>query len=292
MRVLFLVNARSGKRRDHAVAELLQRHCTDWTYDIIACQRKEDLDGIIDEAERGGIDVVYAVGGDGTVHETAKRLVHRTPALGILPTGSGNGFARHIGLPMELEPALLSCRPGSVVTVDTAEVEGARFLGVMGIGFDAMVAHRFASSTVRGMRTYVEEGLRAYAGLRDEEYTIEVDGEKRTLSASIVAIANSSQYGNNARIAPLASLQDGLLDVVIISANRLTAPLKLGRLFLGSIHRASGVTSLTGRDIRITRPAAGPGHLDGEPVELPRELRVRIVPDSLRLLVPARTSKL
>jgi diacylglycerol kinase family enzyme len=161
------------------------------------------------------------------------------------------------------------------------------FLGVMGIGFDAVVADRFASSNVRGLETYVKEGLRAWADFHAEEYVVTCGGETKNERAFVIAIANASQYGNNARIAPLASLQDGLLDVVVVhDLSILRAPLLLARLFQGTLHQDHTVSTVQCTDVRITRPAAGPAHLDGEPVSLPEELHVRIVPQSLRLLVP------
>jgi diacylglycerol kinase family enzyme len=157
----------------------------------------------------------------------------------------------------------------------------------MGIGFDALVAERFASSRVRGVETYVREGLRAFAGFRAEEYELAWEGETMRRKAFVIAVANASQYGNNARIAPLASLQDGLLDVVIVNEiSLLAAPMLLARLFHGSLDRAGGVTMMQTAEVTIRRTSAGPAHLDGEPVSLPEELRVRIVPQSLRLLVP------
>lgn len=287
MKVLFLVNARSGKKRDFDIADVIRENCGEWTYEIVACQRKEDVDAIIDGAERDGFDVVYAVGGDGTVHETAKRLVNRNLALGILPTGSGNGFARHIQLPMAPAASVASCRGGRIVTIDTAEVNGIRFLGIMGIGFDAVVADRFASSNVRGLKTYVKEGLRAYAEYTAEEYDLVVDGAPMRRSAFILAIANSSQYGNEARVAPHASVLDGKLDLVLIDNPSLfKAPVLLARLFRGTFDHSSGVTSIQAREITIRRQNAGPAHLDGEPFTLPEELAVRVVPGSLRVLVP------
>ena len=102
-----------------------------------------------------------------------------------------------------------------------------------------------------------------------------------------MAIANASQYGNNARIAPLASLRDGMLDVVIVhDLSVFRVPLLLARLFQGTLQHAAEVSMVQCTDVRITRPAAGPAHLDGEPVSLPQELHVRVVPQSLRLLVP------
>jgi diacylglycerol kinase (ATP) len=286
VKALFIVNERSGKKRDFDVTEVI-RASDVFDSTVQQCGRKEDLDAMIDDAERDGIQVVFAVGGDGTVHETAKRLIGRKPALGILPTGSGNGFARHIGLPLDPAGALESCRGGRIVTIDTALVNEHPFLGVMGIGFDAMIADRFASSAVRGLETYVREGLRAFAGFRSEEYEVTANGNTIRQRAFVVAIANSGQYGNNARIAPLASLQDGLLDVVIINEMHLVdAGFLLARLFSGTIHQAKGVTSFQTAELTVRRAAEGPAHLDGEPFTLGAELCVRVVPRSLRLLVP------
>lgn len=286
MKALFIVNERSGKKRDYDVAEVI-RASRAFESTVLSCGRKEDLDAMIDTAERDGMEVVFAVGGDGTVHETAQRLIGRTPALGILPTGSGNGFARHIGLPLDPAGALDSCRGGRIVSIDTALVNDHPFLGVMGIGFDAMIADRFASSTVRGLETYVKEGLRAFTDFKAEEYEVTANGQTIRQRAFVVAIANSGQYGNNARIAPLASLQDGLLDVVIINdTHLLDAAFLLARLFSGTIHQAKGVTTLQTPELTIRRPAAGPAHLDGEPFTLGAELHIRVVPRSLRLLVP------
>jgi len=286
VKALFVVNERSGKRRDLDVASLI---AASWhgTYELQPCGEKRDLDAIVDRAEAEQFDVVYAVGGDGTVHETAKRLIGRKPALGILPTGSGNGFARHIGLPVDLAASLQSCRGGRIVTIDTASVNGNPFLGVMGIGFDAVVADRFASSTTRGLETYVREGLAAFANFKAEEYEVTANGSTIARKAFVVAVANSGQYGNNAKVAPLASLRDGLLDVVIVNDTSLVgAAILLARLFTGTFHRSDGVTTLQTSEVRIRRPEAGVAQLDGEPCNLPAELHVKVHPLSLKLLVP------
>ena len=293
MKALFLVNPRSGTRRDYDMAEVIRGAC-DWLeHDVRPCGSLEALDGVIAEAEREGFDVVYAVGGDGTVHEVAKRLVGTRLALGILPTGSGNGFARHVGLPSGPRQSLLACRGGRIETIDTAEVNGHPFVGVMGLGFDAWVADRFASSTTRGLQTYLRVGLRGYATYRPEEYAVTIDGAETRGTAFILAVANSSQYGNDARIAPLASLQDGLLDVVTIrSASLWRAPSMIIRLFNGTFHRSAGVHCVQGREITIRRAAPGPAHLDGEPLTLPETLHVRVRPRSLRVLVPEGIARL
>ncbi len=290
MKTLFLINTRSGTARKYDVAALIRETCSD-PFDIAPCERKEDLDTIIDGAERGGYDVVYAVGGDGTVHEIAKRLVGRDLALGILPIGSGNGFARHIGLPMDARASLRACGARRIVTIDTAEVNGIRFLGVMGIVFDAWIADRFAVAGSRGFMTYVRVGVREVLKYRAEEYDLDIDGTSRRVKAKVITIANSSQYGNDARIAPHASAQDGLLDVVTIAdVSLLAAPMIAWRLFRGTIDRSSAVTTVRGREIVIRRERPGPVHLDGEPFTMAETLNVRVRPASLKVLLPDVTT--
>ena len=288
MNALFLVNERSGARRTYDVRALIRTHWPHERCNIEGCSSKDELDRIIDDAERAGIEAIFAVGGDGTVHEIARRLIGRQIALGIVPTGSGNGFARHLGLAIAPADVLRSAMSLRVTTIDTAEVNGRAFIGVMGIGFDAFIAERFASSTVRGMRTYIIEGVRGYAAYRRQDYELTIDGERQQVHAFVIAIANSSQYGNNAQVAPLASVQDGLLDVVVIrDAPLLGVPFMTARLFSGSFHRSRNVATVRGQEIVIRRTGAGPAHLDGEPVDLPSDLTVRIRPRSLNVLIPA-----
>ena len=292
MKALFLVNDRSGRRKREDIRALI---AASWTaaHEIADCGAIEDLDRIVERAAGDHVDVIFAVGGDGTVHEVAKRLAATSIALGILPTGSGNGFALHLGIPLDPRLALEACREGSVVTIDVAEVNGIPFVGVMGLGLDAAIAHGFASSAARGLRTYVAEGLRAFGNLKPAPYMIAIDGVEKEWNAVVVAVANSSQYGNNARISPLASLQDGLLDVVIVgNVPLVSAPLLLARLFTGSLHNSSIVSIQQTREVRIRRAEAGQAHLDGEPVVLPAELHVRVRPNALRVLLPASAGRI
>ena len=267
-------------RRRPDTSAIIREHCT-FEFEIGECERKEDLDGIISAALEKGIDAVFAVGGDGTVHGVARRLIGTPVALGIIPSGSGNGLARHLGISMNLREALGADH--RVTTIDTATVNGIPFIGTMGVGFDAWIADAFATSGVRGLATYIRVGLAGFLRYAPERYQIDINGETLERKALLIAIANASQYGNNARIAPIASLQDGLLDLVVVERASLSA---VPRLFAGTLHRASGITMRRGSHIEIRRPAPGPAHLDGEPVTLPALLEVDIVPQSLRVLVP------
>jgi YegS/Rv2252/BmrU family lipid kinase len=284
VKALFVVNRRSGVKRRGDVVKIIREFCK-WEHEVIECEDRTDLDAAINKA----FDVIFAVGGDGTVHEVAKRLIGTSIALGIVPTGSGNGLARHLGMPMNVRRSLTSCSKGRVETIDTATVNGVPFIGTMGIGFDAWIAEQFATRGVRGLRTYLRvvlSGLWTYA---PQSYELEIDGERLKTRALLIAIANASQYGNNARIAPVASLQDGVLDVVIVERRSMHA---VARLFAGSLQHAPGVTMHRGRRITVRRPAPGPAHLDGEPVTLPESLTIEVVPRSLHVLLPDVTRQI
>ena len=280
MKALFVVNRRSGAKRKPDAASIIREHC-DFEFEIGEAEQKEELDTVIAAATEKGAEAVFAVGGDGTVHEVAKRLIGTPIALGIIPTGSGNGLARHLGISMNLREALGANH--RVTTIDTATVNGIPFIGTMGVGFDAWIADAFASSGVRGLATYIRVGVAGFRRYRPEQYQIDINGETLDQKALLIAIANASQYGNNARIAPIASLQDGLLDLVVVERASLMA---VPRLFNGTLHRASGITMRRSSHIEIRRPSPGPAHLDGEPVTLPERLVIDIVPQSLHVLLP------
>jgi YegS/Rv2252/BmrU family lipid kinase len=289
MQAHFLINARSGRGR--VVAELTRKidaaaRTAKWNFAIEQTHEKSDLDRIVAGDDFAAIDVVYAVGGDGTVNEVGRRLIGTGKILGILPTGSGNGLARHLLLPLDLDRGLAAMKDGTATTIDTATVNDLPFLGTFGIGFDAVVADRFAKAGTRGIETYIREAMKAFMTYKPQPYEIVVDGESVTHDAFVVAVANSNQYGNDARIAPMASLRDGLLDVCVLhNARIIDAPDIIQRLFRGTLHDCSYVTHRKGTRVTIRRAAEEPAHIDGEPLTLPRELEVIVHPASLRVWV-------
>ena len=235
--------------------------------------------------------VVIAAGGDGTVHEAVNGWMQAGGGapLGVVPVGTGNDFAKMLEASPDWREACWRIVRRDTRRVDVGRCNDFYFANGLGIGFDAWIAGAFANAGARGFATYVRVGLRGFLRYQSEEYQIDVDGDRGTRRALVVAVANASQYGNNARIAPLASLQDGLLDVTVVSRAH---PIAAARLFTGTLHRAWGVTTMRGRVVEIRRRNAGPAHLDGEPLTLPETLRVEIVPRSLRVVVPDAQSRL
>ena len=168
------------------------------------------------EARDNHIDIVVAVGGDGTVNEVARSLVHSDTALGIIPCGSGNGLARHLMLPLNVKKAIAVINKCEIHKLDYGVINGHDFFCTCGMGFDAFVSQKFAESGKRGPITYLENILREGLKYKPETYVVEDETGTKRYKAFLISCANASQYGNNAYIAPQASMSDGLLDVVIM----------------------------------------------------------------------------
>jgi YegS/Rv2252/BmrU family lipid kinase len=241
-------------------------------------------------AARSGCEVVVAVGGDGTVNEVAQGLIGTPTALALVPCGSGNGLALHLGLPRSPLAALrLATGEGArIATIDTGVANGRPFVNAMGLGLDAVVGERFNRLSDRGLSGYLHAAWTAYRGFRPSCVRISGGGFDETLDVLLVAVANSDQYGNHARIAPGARVDDGRLDLVAIRAVGLTAAaLLVPRLFLGNLGRSRHVLRLTGPQFVIERPLPAILHTDGETHFSAGRVEVSIRPRSLRLLVPA-----
>lgn len=238
-----------------------------------------------------GAEVVVAIGGDGTVNETARSLVDTRTALGVVPMGSGNGLARHVQIPLEIGRALAVIREGHVEEVDYGTVNGHIFFCTAGIGFDAEVSRRFAEVGKRGGFTYVQNVIDLLAGYKPSTYTLYGDDGRVREKAFLIAIGNAAQYGNNAYITPRASIQDGMMDVTLVRPfNLIDAPQMAVQLFSRNIDENSHILSLRSARFRIIMPRPNVVHVDGEPVEMDAVLDVQTHCAGLRVLTSATPS--
>lgn len=232
-------------------------------------------------------DTVVAVGGDGTVNEVARGLLHSRTALGIIPMGSGNGLARHLHVPLRLEKAVDVIRAGCSRRIDAAEINGRVFFCTSGVGFDALIGNLFNSKGKRGMYNYVKLATKAAVQYTSHKYRIEIDGQTLYRKAFLITFANASQWGNNAYIAPHADISDGWLDVVILNRYAVVAaPVLLPRLFARSIHKAWTTEILRGKRIKIIRAKDDYVHFDGESAVMGKVLDVQILPLALNVIIP------
>lgn len=256
--------------------------------EVAYTERRGHASELASAAAAAGIPIVIAAGGDGTVNETARALCYTQTAMGIIPCGSGNGLARHLGLSMNPERALQTVVDGRTETIDFCTANGEPFFCTFGMGFDAAVSDRFASRPDRrGLKNYVRAAVEVFLRYKSQEYTLSTPEGTLTKRAFIVACCNASQYGNNAFIAPRASLTDGLMDVTVIHRGTwLSHALSGLRIMTGSLGESGSVSMLRTRELHISRPIAGPAHLDGEVARLGKEIDVKCNHNALRVFTP------
>lgn len=258
-----------------------------WEVEVVYTKGHGDATRLALSAVEKGCDTVIAAGGDGTINETAAALCGTGVVLGILPCGSGNGLARHLGIPVDLREGLKVILESHPEDIDYATVNDMKFFCTCGVGFDAAVSAAFAKKKTRGKFTYLQSTFETYASYEPEHYTISANGKKLTEKAFLVAVCNASQYGNNAYIAPRASINDGLLDVTIIHAgNTLSTALVGVDMMTGMIERNMLIQTFRTDNIVIERERRGPSHLDGEPLEMDECLDIRCHHNGLRVFTP------
>lgn len=239
------------------------------------------------QAAKDKYKYVIAAGGDGTVNEIARELVNTNTTLGILPLGSGNGLARDLGIPIDIEKALKIILNEYIRKIDYGIANERIFFCTCGLGFDAFVSGKFAEERKRGPLGYVRNVLESVVDFNAEEFVITYDEGTLTEKAFILTCANASQYGNDAYIAPTASMDDGMMNVSILKPlNALEIPQTTLQLFTKNIEKNSKMTSLLTNKLHIKRAKPGLIHIDGEPVYAGSEVDVRIVHKGLQVFAP------
>lgn len=230
---------------------------------------------------------IVAIGGDGTVNETARAMIDSDIPLAIVPCGSGNGLARHLHIPLNIEKALALVKTGTPLRCDTATANGHPFFCTMGVGFDAGVSKAFAEAPRRGLLTYAKIAMEQFLHYKPQKYRITAGDSTFTTEAFLIAACNASQYGNNAYIAPNADITDGQLDLTIIKEGNPAHLAIAGlRLFTKRLDQSPLIHSLRARHIIIERDAPGPCHLDGEAMQMNKRIDIDIVPQSLSIITP------
>jgi YegS/Rv2252/BmrU family lipid kinase len=255
---------------------------------VVVSERPGHAHDLAAAALAAGITTVLAWGGDGTLNQVGSALAFRDAVLGVIPSGSGNGLARELGIPLTAPEAFAVAVGGHERTIDGGELDGHLFFNVAGLGLDARVAHAFAAPGLarRGFRRYLEITLRELIRYNPGDRTIVVDGVTVHSRALLIAIANSRQYGNGALVAPQARLDDGALDVVVVENRSLwRRMLHVPRIFTGQIARVPGVTMLRGKTIAISAEEPMMFHVDGEPFVGPTHMTARVHPGALRVRV-------
>jgi len=292
MKTRFIFNPHSGRNRRNpwlvaAIQDFIDRQRLDAS--LVSTSAPGHATRLAREAVDDDCARVIAVGGDGTMNEVAQALVGTSAALGLVPCGSGNGLALHLGIPTSplKALALLASPAGRVAAIDTGSANGHPFFNAMGLGFDAEISRRFNLLSRRGLPAYAVTGYAAFRSHQPETCVIVGAGRREELPFFVIAVANSDQYGNHAFIAPGARVDDGQLDLVAVRpVNFLTALPLLVRLFTGTLDRSPRVLRLRDRRFSIERKAPGFIHTDGETHATGSTVTVTVLPRSLHIVVP------
>ena len=292
--IIFVVNPISGTQGKKAILKWIDERLDRSIYDysIVNTEYAGHATQIAATAVQNKVDVVVAIGGDGTINEIARSLVHTQTALGIIPCGSGNGLARHLQIPMDPKAAIDILNQGYLNCIDYGKINNIPFFCTCGVGFDAFVSLKFADSGKRGLLTYLENTLHESLTYQPETYEIENEEGTVKYKAFLIACGNASQYGNNAYIAPQASLTDGLMDVTILEPfTVLEVPNLSFQLFNKTIDQNSRIKTMRAKKIKIHRAKEGVLHFDGDPLMAGKELEVEIIPSGLYVISSAKEGK-
>ena len=286
--IVFILNPVSGSHGKEDVPGIIDETLDK---DIFDCQiRLNEYAGhaaeIARECVAENIDVVVAVGGDGTVNEVARSLAHSDTALGIIPCGSGNGLARHLCIPMDIRKAIGIINRCKIEPLDYGIINDMPFFCTCGMGFDAFISLKFAEAGKRGPITYVENVLKEGLKYKPETYEVEDETGAKKYKAFLIACANASQYGNNAYIAPKATMTDGLMDVIIMEPfDVFDAPQISLDLLNKTLNKNSKIKTFRAKRIHIHRSKPGAIHYDGDPIMTGSDIDVHIEEKGIKIVI-------
>ena len=293
--IAFIINPISGAKETQSAKRKLPKLIMQtldkeqWLPNIAFTEYAGHAQELAYQYGRMGFDAVVAVGGDGTVNEVARGLRGTETALGIIPMGSGNGFARHLNIPIRPNRAIEMLNHSEPIRVDYGLANGKLFVSTCGTGFDAVVADHFAGSNKRGFATYFQNALKEVFSYTPQTYHIVGDGLDVTHKAFLITFANANQWGYEALIAPKASVQDGKMDIMLMSSHAILGSASLAlRLFAGSIDDSHFMDTLRAKEVTLFREEAAPFHIDGDPVDMDKDIHIKIVEDGLHVLVEKR----
>lgn len=296
--IAFIINPIAGTQKKNKLPKLITQILdkNQWLPNIVFTERAGHAEELAKQFAQMGFEAVVAVGGDGTVNEVARGVRGTQTAMGILPIGSGNGFARHLNISMRVNKAIEMLNRCEPIAVDYGLANGHVFVTTCGTGFDAMIAEQFAAAGKRGFKTYLQKIVEDLITYKPETYRIvsadaKVESQKLdiTTSAFLITFANANQWGNEAYIAPKASMQDGKMDICIMSSKAVFAVPSLAvGLFTKMLDKSLFMDGAKAKDVILYREKEGPFHIDGDPIHMEKDIHIQIVEEGLKVLVEKR----
>lgn len=290
-RIYFIVNPHSGigkyKQLEDKVRQYLDS--TRFIYTVLYTQYRGHAVELASQAVQEGVDIVVAVGGDGTINEIARALVNTSVALALIPVGSGNGLAHHVHVPSSLKKAIDIINQCHVEKIDTLSVNNRICVSMAGIGFDALIAEQFDNTGKRGFISYLKFIVKTYFVYKPHYYIMQSSPtDTREVKALMISFANSSQWGYNVKIAPDALLQDGKADVCVVKKPPFfTLPGRVFLLLAGQLDKLKSAERIYQvQECIVYEKNKNPQscHIDGDPIERQQEIHVKVLPESLHIL--------
>lgn len=287
-KIRIIINPISGtglqKKAETAIHKLLDTHFL-FDSEIVYSQQKGQMTLLAKEAADMAYDAVIVVGGDGSINEAAQGLIGTQTAMGIIPIGSGNGLARHLKIPMSLEPAVERINQFQTKRIDTAEMNNHKFVSLAGIGFDAHIASQFSLAKKRGLWNYIKISVREYFRFANKEYQMHLDNKAFKTDAFMIVFANANQFGNNVVISPEARIDDGFLDVCVVKKPKAYQILGLLiKVLLKKAHKSKLVNIQRAKQITIELKSSTFLNLDGESISESESIHIGVNPLSLSVI--------
>ncbi len=291
-RMLFLVNPKAGARAQRRIAEALDTHLDhrQFVYTVWQTERPGHATELAHKAREEGYDIIVSVGGDGSAQEVAAALLHTDTVMGVLPAGSGNGLAMHLGYGRHLERAIRLLNTAEVKTIDCGLVNGRPFVNISGIGYDGVVAERMKNSPRRGFWPYLFHSVFGGLAYRPVRCTVEAEGRRWEDVFFVVSVANGPMYGYHFQIAPDARLDDGLFSVVMFqNVPRWRYFLAIPSSLNGRLYEERFVLHFQAKEVKVTCEPPTFAHADGESLGQGEHFQFEIAPQALKILVPTRS---
>lgn len=281
---LFLINPASGSARSDWQELISSMMPPGRKFEFVVWDLPENREEVLVKIRNSDAEVLVAVGGDGTINLLADIVLETQKVLGILPSGSGNGLARHLRIPLNHRKAIQHLLQTKSRKMDVASANGQHFLCTAGVGFDALIGAAFADRAKTGLWGYISKVFGHVFSYKPENYQLNWDSNIKNKKAFLITFANASQYGNNAYIAPKAKINDGKINVCLIRPFPIWMALPMSILLFGrKIYKSRYVETFETESIRLKRPE-GPFHLDGDPVEIDKDLEIRILPEQIEVI--------
>ncbi|MCB0755444.1 MAG: diacylglycerol kinase family lipid kinase [Flavobacteriales bacterium] len=288
-KIRIIVNPVSGSGRRKKALKMIDKYLNreKFEFDLVKTEYHRHAVELTQEAVNEGCKAVIIAGGDGSINEVGATLAGTGVALGIIPAGSGNGLSRSLGIPMNPRKAVENINNFKFRTIDTGLANNTAFMNIAGVGFDAAVSYAFHKQKMRGLFKYFVLGIKLLLSYEMQTYHIVADGREFERKAYQIALANSSQYGNDALVAPKAKVDDGVLNAVVLNPMPFSHMLlNFYRLFQGTLDQSRFIKTFKFKEMTLTQERNDVAHLDGDPFELGKVIEIKINPMSLKVIVP------